>query len=244
MFNLKFLKSLKQAIDTKANLLTFASLQRQANADYIESLSSNELKIKADEQRLEAMVRQQLKEEFPNIEKIYCFEPLYKKFATFIPGLKEPSYFYKDIIDRSKKIEIVEKGVWNKEETLEFYENTKTPGGSSAIQDRVGEANCLKTVIQTTTIDKFKEENKIEKIDYIKMDIESAELKALVGAEKTIKSDRPQLAISIYHSLQEYVSIPVYLKKICKDYEFHVGHYSQKLCETVFYAIPKELAQK
>ena len=65
MFNLKFLKSLKQAIDTKANLLTFASSQRQANADYIESLSSNELKIKADEQRLEAMVRQQLKEEFP-----------------------------------------------------------------------------------------------------------------------------------------------------------------------------------
>ena len=67
MFNLKLFKSLKQALDAKANLLTFASSQRQANADYIESLSSNELKIKADEQRLEAMVRQQLKEEFPNI---------------------------------------------------------------------------------------------------------------------------------------------------------------------------------
>ena len=76
MFNLKFLKSLKQAIDTKANLLTFASLQRQANADYIESLSSNELKIKADEQRLEAMVRQQLKEEFPNIEKSSSYDLL------------------------------------------------------------------------------------------------------------------------------------------------------------------------
>ena len=76
MFNLKFLKSLKQAIDTKANLLTFASSQRQANADYIESLSSNELKIKADEQRLEAMVRQQLKEEFPNIEKSSSYDLL------------------------------------------------------------------------------------------------------------------------------------------------------------------------
>ena len=76
MFNLKFLKSLKQAIDTKTNLLTFASSQRQANADYIESLSSNELKIKADEQRLEAMVRQQLKEEFPNIEKSSSYDLL------------------------------------------------------------------------------------------------------------------------------------------------------------------------
>ena len=76
MFNLKFFKSLKEALDTKANLLTFASSQRKANEEYIESLSSNELKIKADEQRLEAMVRQQLKEEFPNIEKSSSYDLL------------------------------------------------------------------------------------------------------------------------------------------------------------------------
>ncbi len=76
MFNLKFLKSIKQALDPKANLLTFASAQKQANEDYIESLSSNELKTKADEQRLEAMVRQQLKEEFPNIEKSSSYDLL------------------------------------------------------------------------------------------------------------------------------------------------------------------------
>lgn len=76
MFNLKIFKSLKQALDSKVNLLTFSSLQRQANSEYIESLSSNELKIKADEQRLEAMVRQQLKEEFPNIEKSSSYDLL------------------------------------------------------------------------------------------------------------------------------------------------------------------------
>ncbi len=76
MFNLKFLKSLKQALDTKANLLTFSSSQRKLSEDYIESLSSHELKIKADEQRLEAMVRQQLKEEFPNIEKSSSYDLL------------------------------------------------------------------------------------------------------------------------------------------------------------------------
>ena len=50
--------------------------RRKANEEYIESLSSNELKIKADEQRLEAMVRQQLKEEFPNIEKSSSYDLL------------------------------------------------------------------------------------------------------------------------------------------------------------------------
>ncbi len=76
MFNLKFLKSLKEAMNPKASLLTFSQGQREANEEYIKSLSSTELKIKSDEQRLEAMVRQQLKEEFPNIEKSSSYDLL------------------------------------------------------------------------------------------------------------------------------------------------------------------------
>ena len=76
MFNLKFLKSLKNALNPKADLLAFSESQKSVNADYIKSLSGTELKIKADEQRLEAMVRQQLKEEFPNIEKSPSYDLL------------------------------------------------------------------------------------------------------------------------------------------------------------------------
>ena len=76
MFNIKFLKSIKQALNPKANLLTFAEGQKIANEEYIKSLANTELKIKSDEQRLEAMVRQQLKEEFPNIEKSPSYDLL------------------------------------------------------------------------------------------------------------------------------------------------------------------------
>ena len=76
MFNLDILKSLKQMINPKANLLTFSQGQKEANEEYIKSLSNTELKIKSDEQRLEAMVRQQLKEEFPNIEKSPSYDLL------------------------------------------------------------------------------------------------------------------------------------------------------------------------
>ena len=76
MFNLDILKSLKEMINPKANLLTFSQGQREANEEYIKSLTSTELKIKSDEQRLEAMVRQQLKEEFPNIEKSSSYDLL------------------------------------------------------------------------------------------------------------------------------------------------------------------------
>lgn len=76
MFNLKFLKSLKDAMNPKADLLAFSKSQKLANEDYIKYLSGAELKIRTDEERLEAMVRQQLKEEFPNIEKSSSYDLL------------------------------------------------------------------------------------------------------------------------------------------------------------------------
>ena len=77
MTNLKkFINSVKEALDPRANLNAFTQSQAQERENLIQSLSSNDLKIKADEQRLEAMVRQQLKEEFPNIEKSSSYDLL------------------------------------------------------------------------------------------------------------------------------------------------------------------------
>ena len=77
MSNLKkFINSVKEALDPKAGLVAFSKSQRLASEEYLNSLTGNELKIKADEQRLEAMVRQQLKEEFPNIEKSASYDLL------------------------------------------------------------------------------------------------------------------------------------------------------------------------
>ena len=77
MANLKkFINSIKEVLDPRANLNTFVRNQEQDREEFIQSLSSNELRIKADEQRLEAMVRQQLKEEFPNIEKSSSYDLL------------------------------------------------------------------------------------------------------------------------------------------------------------------------
>ena len=66
----KFFKSMKNSISSSSDS------QNLIDEVYMKSLSSTELKIKADEQRLEAMVRQQLKEEFPNIEKSSSYDLL------------------------------------------------------------------------------------------------------------------------------------------------------------------------
>ena len=76
-----------------------------------------------------------------------------------------------------------------------------------------------------------------EKVTFIKMDIEGSELKALHGAEKTIMRDKPKLAISIYHKLEDILDIPAYIHHLVPEYKFYIRHYSLNAAETILYAI-------
>lgn len=76
--NLKIVKTLKEQISPKLRWLNFANgIIKKSSADYISMITGvEELKSSADERKLEAMVRQQLKEEFPNIENMKSYELL------------------------------------------------------------------------------------------------------------------------------------------------------------------------
>ena len=74
--NLKIKEKLK-SISPKLNWLTFTKRQRLTGQEYLEAITTGEeLKTISDELRLEAMVREQLMNEFPNIENSASFELL------------------------------------------------------------------------------------------------------------------------------------------------------------------------
>ena len=75
-----------------------------------------------------------------------------------------------------------------------------------------------------------------EKVTYVKMDIEGAELDALHGMEKMIKSDKPKLAISIYHKPEDLWEIPLYIYKLVPEYKFILRHHHHRIHETILYA--------
>lgn len=81
------------------------------------------------------------------------------------------------------------------------------------------------------SLDQFFQNHENREVSIIKMDIEGAELDALSGAEKTITSVMPKLAICIYHKNEDIFSIPLFLKKITennhnKKYRFYFRQHS------------------
>lgn len=93
------------------------------------------------------------------------------------------------------------------------------------------------------TIDKFVEENNIEKIDYIKIDVEGEEKNILAGALKTIKKFKPHLAIAIYHGgklfMEDFYDTPIFIKNIInEDYEYYIRTFTPWCGETILYCKP------
>ena len=75
-------------------------------------------------------------------------------------------------------------------------------------------------------------------VDFIKLDVEGAEIPALKGAKDLIKRSRPILAISLYHRPQDIWEIPELLTQICTGYNFYIRQHYFNSFDSVLYAIP------
>jgi FkbM family methyltransferase len=75
----------------------------------------------------------------------------------------------------------------------------------------------------------------------IKMDIEGAEIEALLGAKRQIIENKPGLAISVYHHPRHLWQIPLMVKTWNLDYRFYLRMHGHNGFETVMYAIPGEI---
>lgn len=92
--------------------------------------------------------------------------------------------------------------------------------------------------VDAIRIDDFINYNGIPNVDFIKMDIEGAELKALEGAKDTIEAFNPTLAIAIYHRPEDWTTIPYKILDINSNYRFYMKHSSRYFAETVLFAKP------
>ena len=95
-------------------------------------------------------------------------------------------------------------------------------------------------IVHAVPLDLFLERESIrERITFLKMDIEGAEVQALQGAARTVRETKPTLAVCVYHRLSDLWRIPLYLHELVPQYKLYLRHYTDMPTETVCYAIIK-----
>lgn len=154
---------------------------------------------------------------------IFCFEPDENSFKALKENVSNWSF--------TQSISCENYGLSNKKDTLYFKKSE-----AYDMQHMVSEKET-NIKIMVTDLDSFVKEEQIEKVDFIKMDIEGSECKALIGCSSVILRDKPRLAICAYHLTNDLWEIPLLISNLNKDYKIYMLHHSQNLFETIIYAI-------
>lgn len=136
----------------------------------------------------------------------------------------------------SSRIEIVNQAVWNESDKTMFYKDDG-PATHVSSSEFVGYEGTVKTL----SIDDLVSKENISKVSLIKMDIEGAEQNALKGATETLKRFKPNLAISIYHSIKDFAEIAIWINSLNLGYNFQLRHFSIHTEETVLFAYCKNI---
>lgn len=152
--------------------------------------------------------------------KVYCFEFAAEHLEIIRENKK---------INNMGNIEVVPMGLSDR-----LTEGKPVPLGKIWPGNRI---SFHDQALPLTTLDFFVEERRIDKVDFIKLDIEGAELSCLKGARKTIERDRPRLAISLYHHPNDLFEIPLWIRTRFPDYQLYLDHYTIHEEETVLYGI-------
>jgi FkbM family methyltransferase len=137
--------------------------------------------------------------------------------------------------DLAARIRIVEHPLWSSGGLRLHYLDG---GPGSSVSDDASSRDNWDGSVDTVTIDETVARLGLPKVDFVKMDIEGAELDSLKGGEQTIRRYRPKLAISLYHRPDDFETIPRWLAGLDLGYKFYLDHHTIYQNETVLFGVP------
>jgi len=120
----------------------------------------------------------------------------------------------------SGQVAVVKAGVWERADRLTLFH---WEGDESASQSFLFEP-AKGTKIEGTPVlplDDIVAQFKLDRVDFIKMDLEGSERHALEGAQQTLRRFKPRMAICSYHLADDPVVLPALVRKAQPTYRIH-----------------------
>ena len=117
------------------------------------------------------------------------------------------------------RVTLVRAGIWDEKTYLALSHFEDNSAGHSFVLESPGGAKI--EGLPVIPLDQIVAELKLDRVDFIKMDIEGAERRALEGARRTLERFKPRMAICVYHLADDPAVIPRVVEKERTGYRIH-----------------------
>lgn len=143
--------------------------------------------------------------------KVIAFEPDPYNYIMLQRNLK---------LNKVKNVIVVKKGLFSKDDTVPF--DIQSIGSNIVSINHAFHNRKTINKITVTALDDELDRLHIKKVDFVKMDIEGAEIEAMEGLKRTIKANKNiHFAIASYHIVNGKKT-KFFLEKFFKQLKFHV----------------------
>ena len=112
------------------------------------------------------------------------------------------------------RVRLMVAAAWHSPGSLTFE-----PGGASQTGHVGGAQSTRSVAVRAVTLDEMAGELRLDRVDFIKMDIEGAERHALAGARHLLAVNKPRLAICIYHAADDPEVVPRLVQETNPTYQ-------------------------
>ncbi len=162
----------------------------------------------------------------PRIERIFAVEAdarTVKKLSEYAAGT-------------NGIVQPVHAALWDTPDTLTYSASASRGAGTAGTNKRAR--------IETVPADTVNRIAGNTRIDFLKLDVEGAEARALAGADTVIRRDAPLLAVSLYHRTEDLFALPILIAERYTGYRFYLRRVPcVPAWDLMLYAVPARLCK-
>ena len=126
------------------------------------------------------------------------------------------------------RVDVVPAGVWDERKRIPLFVSEESSdvhtfvssSGARMLVPHSSESRGAEDIL-VLPLDEIVDELALDRVDFVKMDIEGAERNALQGARKTLIRFKPRMAICVYHRDDDPVVVPGIIQETRSDYSVH-----------------------
>ena len=197
---------------------------------YNELLRAESFEITADLGAYNGDTIRELSRYSTKLKKAIAFEPDRRNFRKLSEYAESEDRF--DVLP-------FKLAAWSKKETLTFGDegNRNSGVGGTPVNTKTAKI----TEVDADSLDNATTDIGLDRLDYIKYDVEGSEKEALIGSARSIRKFNPALLVSVYHRSEDIIELPLMISREFPNYDLYLRKFRYiPAWDLNLYCIPKK----